>query len=330
MSDAELKAFADRIMEPMPMIVGSKGPREASRHWDWKAGDGFGIITPVEITTTFKGLEADMIVIDEASSFDEGKWKEKLLGEWDKSLMEGSFTSTEEPVDEVLTVKKLKDAMEKIKETEMPRKIPKKKKVRSDPRKAKYTGRMFGNILLSTTEQILNNTTLNDALFLEGSSGITVEELIAPLFEEFITKHGDEWQVIGPMSLAAQSVESGKWKNVSALGGEILKYHSVVIGKRDGICIKWTTGNIVGLEEEMMIDTTVKGFGDKLVHAKLGGNPANRAHIIDMLLEFSGEADIVTAADEAKERTRVIIAKQLKKDIERKSEAYGEGFGQWA
>jgi len=209
----------------------------------------------------------------------------------------------------------------------MVRKVPKKKMPRGDPRKAGYNGRMLGNILLSTTSQITNNTTLNDALI---GCASTVEELIALLFEEFIQVYGDKWQVTGPMKLSAQSVETSKWKSVSALGGEVLHYHSVVIGKRDGICIKWTTGNIVGLDEEMMLDTTIKGFGDKLVPAQLDGNPANRTTLIDILLDFAGEADVVTAANEAKERVRVIIAAQLKEDIERKSEAYGESFGSWA
>ena len=157
--------------------------------------------------------------------------------------------------------------------------------------------------------------------------------MIVPLFEEFIQAHGDKWQVTGPMSLSAQSVATNKWKSVSALGGEVLHYHSVVIGKRDGICIKWTTGNIVGLDEEMMLDTTIKNFGDKLVSARLEGNesnPANRQPLLDVLLDFAGEADVVTAAEEARERVRAIVAKQLKDDIDRKSEAYGETYGAWA
>lgn len=222
------------------------------------------------------------------------------------------------------------DITEEEWETMAARKVPKKKTPRGDPRRAEYSGRMFGNILLSTTQQISDNTTLNEAMFDEGACLATVEELIAPLFEEFIQVHGDKWQVTGPMKLSAQSVATSKWKSVSALGGEVLHFHSVVVGKRDGICIKWTTGNIVGLDEEMMLDTTVKNFGDKLVPAQLDGNPANRTTLVDILLNFAGKADIVTAAEEAKQRVRVTVAAQLKEDIERRSEAYGESFGSWA
>ncbi len=216
------------------------------------------------------------------------------------------------------------------KEWDMARKIPKKKKPKGDPRRANYDGRMFGNILLSNTSQIKNNTTLNDALTLEGVSSATVEELIEPLLEEFIHVHGNKWQVTGPMSLSAQSVATSKWKSVSALGGEILHFHSAVIGSRDGVCIKWTTDSIVGMDEEMMLDTTIKSFGDKLVPAQLEGNPANRETLIDLLLNFSGKMDVVTAAEAATERVRVAVQTQLKEDIERKSEAYGESFGSWA
>ena len=330
--DLESKEFAKRIMEPMPLIVDSKGPRDASRHWDWKAGGELGIVTPVKIEKNFGGIKADMIIIDEVAEMTVNKWRDIHLAKIEEGILEGAYTTTVAE-DSVLTEDVLNESMKKLGDSLMgsrKKRIPKKKVVRSDPRKAKYNGRMFGNILLSNTQQIENNTTLNDALVIEGVSNTTVEELIAPLFDEFIHKHGGEWQVIGAMSLAAQSVESGKWKNVSALGGEILHFHSAVIGKRDGVCIKWTTGNIVGLDEEMMIDTTIKGFGDKLVRAGVEGNPANRATLIDILLNFAGEADVVTAAEESKERVRVAVAAQIKEDIDRKSEACGESFGSWA
>jgi len=328
----------------MPMIASlSRGPKEVDRHWDYKARSGSDIIVPVE--PKFNGREIDFVVFDEISEVDKDTWKADLVSEYAKTkekhsveTLEGSFAALSEKTEETttLTADKLRKAMELLDEGDMARKkkIPKKKKARTDSRKANYSGEMFGNILFSTTEQIEGNTTLNDALYPDNKDmAMAVEALIIPLFDEFFQARGKDWQVIEPMTLAAQSVESGKWKSVSALGGEILHYHSVVIGKRDGICIKWTTGNIVGLDEEMMVDTTIKAFGKKMVSAILEGNesnPANRKVIIDELLEFAGKSNIVTAANEAKERTRLAIAAQLKKDIERKSEAYGESFGSWA
>ena len=342
------RRFAEKMMSPMPFIAMTtpKGLSDRRRHWDEKAYEDSVIITPED--TKFRGREVDFVIFDEVADIDprlfskdesmerRGDWREDYaawargkdskLAEW----TEGSFTAPSEPPED-LTVDKLNEAMALLGDDIMARKkIPKKRQPRGDPRKANYSGRMLGNILLSTTEQIENNTTLNDALSDAGSSSVTVEELIVPLFEEFIQAHGDKWQVTGPMSLSAQSVASSKWKSVSALGGEILHYHSVVIGKRDGICIKWTTGNIVGLDEEMMLDTTIKKFGDKLVPAQLKGNPANRMPLLDVLLGFSGEADVVTAAEEAKARVKAIVAKQLKDDIDRKSEAYGDTYGAWA
>ena len=335
--------FVKRVMSPMPSIMGSRGPKDTGRHWDWKAHEKSVIVTPED--TKFRGREIDFVIFDEVSEVKEEDWRVDLSKKyedlWGSSKAvewtEGSFTAATEPIDpECLTTDKLIDAAALLGESIMARKkIPKKKQPRGDPRKANYSGRMLGNILLSTTEQIVNNTTLNDALAFEGTNAnsTTVEQLIVPLFEEFIQAHGDKWQVTGPMSLSAQSVATNKWKSVSALGGEVLHYHSVVIGKRDGICIKWTTGNIVGLDEEMMLDTTIKNFGDKLVSARLEGNesnPANRKPLLDVLLDFAGEADVVTAAEEARERVRAIVAKQLKDDIDRKSEAYGETYGAWA
>lgn len=328
MEEVASKTFVSNIMKPMPMIVSPSGPRDVSRHWDWKAGKELDIILPEEKT---------FIVFDEATEIKKEDWKKMHLAKMEDysraAMMEGSFTTAPAPEESgTLTVEKLSDAMKLLGEEVMgsrKKRVPKKKVARADPRKAKYNGRMFGNILLSTTSQIENNTTLNDALTLEGSNK-QIEELIVPLFEEFFHKHSNDWQVIGPMTLAAKSVETGKWKSVSALGGETLQYHSVVLGKRDGVCVKWTTGNIVGLDEEMMIDTTIKNFGDKLVPANYSGNPANAKTLIDMLLNFSGEADIVTAAEEVKERVRLAVAAQLKDDIDRKSEAYGESFGLWA
>ena len=320
MEGAASKSFIEKIMKPMPMIVSPSGPIDASRHWDWKARGELDIVLPEKKT---------MIVFDEVSDIKIESWKTERLSKYADMMLEGAFTATTAQPETTLTMDKMNEAFRALEGGDiMARKIPKKPK--GDIRKKFFTPRMFGHILLSTTSQIENNAALNDALIVDGVANATVDELIAPLFEEFFHNHGDKWQVTGPMTLAAQSVESGKWKSVSALGGEILHYHSAIIGKRDGICLKWTTGNIVGLDEEMMIDTTVKSFGDKLVHAELGGNPANRASILDVLLDFAGEADVVTAAEAAKERVRVAVAAQLKQDIERKSEAYGESFGSWA
>ena len=321
------------MMKPMPPIAKFTGPKEAGRHWDWKARSDSDIILPTE--PKFGGREIDFVIFDEATDLKEEDWMVDFSKKYKEMWGSGEATTgtfTDEP--EALTAEKLVEAkrlIETIEDNTMTRKkIPKKKRPRGDPRRANYNGRMFGNILLSTTEQIANNTTLNDALAIEGAGNTTIEELIVPLFEEFTHAQGKNWQVTGPMNLSAQSVETSKWKSVSALGGEVLHYHSVVVGKRDGICIKWTTGSIVGLDEEMMLDTTIKGFGDKLVPAQSNGNPANRATLIDILLDFAGKADIVTAAEEAKEAVRLAVAAQLKEDIDRKSEAYGESFGSWA
>lgn len=214
---------------------------------------------------------------------------------------------------------------------EMTRRIPKKKRPKGDPRRAKFSARQFGNIILSNTSQIIGNTTLSDAL--AGGSGETiqeVQELLEPVFDEFFLNQGDKWQIIGPMKLSAQEISSGKWKSVSAIGGEILHYKGVDIGSRDGVCIIWETGNIIGLEDEMVINTTIKKYGDQIVPAQLAGNPANGPTFIDLLLNNCGEADVVTAAEEAKARVVELKAKSAREEIERKSEAYGEGFGSWA
>lgn len=327
--EEQSKMLAERMMAPMPMIV-VKGPKEASRHWDWKVSDGLDIVVPtVKTFIEPHVLKPGEIVFDEAADINwskiDLKGKDLKYDLW-KKMWEGSFSTAEEVPLEPLTIDSMTEAMEKL---DMPRKIPKKRKVRGDTRRAKYSARQFGNILLSMTKDIINNTTLNDAL---GVDGITesVHELIKPLFEEFFLVHGNKWQITGPMRLSAQSVETGKWKSVSALGGEILHYQDMEIGTRDGVCILWETGNIVGMNEEMIINTTIKGFGSKIVSAELKGNPANRQTLVDLLLNHAGTEDIVDAAAAAKLKIETAAQEKRLKDIKRKAKAYGEGFGSWA
>lgn len=210
------------------------------------------------------------------------------------------------------------------------KKLPKKQQLRGDPRRAKYTARQFGNTLLSMTKDITSNTTLQSSLPIDESLGVTVQSLIKPLFDEFFLTKGNKWQITGPTKLSAQEIKTGKWKSVSALGGEILNYKDIEIGTRDGVCIIWETGSIIGLNEEMVVNTTIKQYGDKIVPASLSGNPANSETLVNMLLNHCGEADIVTSAEEAKVKVEKIIADNIREDLERKTEAYGEGFGSWA
>ena len=160
--------FVKRIMSPMPLIMPSRGPKDTSRHWDWKARSGPDIIKPVE--PKLYGREVDFVIFDEASDVKMAEWKKNLVSEYTKmstddlvGLTEGSLTSSKE--EEKLTVEKLTKAVKSLEDADMARKkIPKKRQPRGDPRKANYSGRMLGNILLSTTEQIENNTTLNYAV----------------------------------------------------------------------------------------------------------------------------------------------------------------------
>ena len=246
-------------------------------------------------------------------------------------MYEGSLHTAGAFSEEPLTLDHIKKAMEKV-DMAGKKKLPKKRKPKGDSRRSKYSARQFGNILLSMTKDIVDNTTLNDALFIEAVTdrgATSVHSLIEPVFEEFFLAHGNDWQITGPMRLSAQSIETGKWKSVSALGGETLRYKKMEIGMRDGVCILWETGNIVGMDEEMIINTTIKGFGSQIVPAGLEGNPANRETLVDMLLAHAGDKDIVEEAVLAKTRIETAIQKKRLEELERKSEAYGKGFGLW-
>lgn len=243
------------------------------------------------------------------------------------------FFDKKEEASEPLTMDHIEQAMEKVGMPVIRKKLrglSKKKQPSCDPRRKNYTARQFGNILLSSTTGIINNTTLNDAMPLDESEGVTVLSLIKPLIDEFFLAQGDKWQITGPMKLSAQEINTGKWKSVSALGGEVIHYKDVEIGTRDGVCIIWETGNIIGMSEEMVINTTIKGYGDKIVPASLSGNPANSDTLVDLMLNHCGEADIVTAGEEIKAKIEAVISAKIKEDLERKTEAYGEEFGLWA
>ena len=98
-------------------------------------------------------------------------------------MYEGSFSAgsvTEEDLGP-LTGEHIKAAM---RELDMAgKRIPKKKKPRGDSRRAKYSARQFGNILLSMTKDIESNTTLSDAI--GGELAMSLYKLIEPIFEEF-------------------------------------------------------------------------------------------------------------------------------------------------
>ena len=329
--DNQSKIFAERIMSPVPMIT-RLGPTEASRHWDWKAIQDSVIVMP-ETKSVFEPyiLKPGEIVFDEYGDMKKDAWdaitRSTSEKAWSKTY-EGSFSTAKEG-SEPLTSRHINEAMEKLGMPATRKRLPKKKKIRGDPRRANYSARQFGNILLSMTKDIINNTTLNDEL-LNAETIPSVHELISPIFEEFFLAHGDKWQITGPMRLSAQSVETGKWKSVSALGGEILHYKSMEIGTRDGVCILWETGSIVGMKEEMIINTTIKSFGSKIVQAELKGNPANRQTLVDLILNYAGDKDIVEEASLAKVRIETIAQEKRLEELERKSAAYGKEFGLWA
>ena len=328
------KIFAKNIMT-MPSIVSPRRPTDRSRHWDSKDWTSDVIVASddLKLIDTPYTIKPGEIVFDEASkldcdSADFDKFKHDLCEEW-REVHEVNWpevTSTSVgTMDESMTVETIKDAIAKLEDPRMVRKrrIPKKAKPKGDSRRVKYSARKFGNILLSTSKQIIENTTLNDAL------ADDVLELIKPLFEEFFQSMGDKWMVNGPMNLHAQNAETGQWKNVSALGGEVLHFKEIEIGKRDGVLLRWETGSIVGMDDEMIIDTSIRKYGTKIVQAELKGNPANRTPLIDILLGHAGQADIVTAAEEAKEKVALAIVAAAKEEIERKTEAYGGGYGAW-
>ncbi len=321
----QARLFAEKIIAPMPMIV-SSGPEDKTRHWDWKERSDFVIVEPVE-PYNMRRLEDGSIIFDEYAKMSKVSW-EKISRDSDGHCTFAIDASTG-ALTEPLTGRHIKEAMEKI--SMAGKKIAKRKKLRGDPRRAKYSARQFGNILLSATKDIINNTTLADALYGTGLDVVVGNtlDLIKPLFEEFFLSQGDKWEVTGPMSLSAQNIESGQWKSVSAIGGEILHYKSVEIGSRDGVCILWETGAIIGMEEEMIINTTIKKFGDKIVPAQLQGNPANRETLVDLLLGQYGKEDIITAAEEAKAKIEIAITAKKLEERERKAEAYGSTFGSW-
>lgn len=331
--EEQSKIFAEKIMAPMPMIVHA-GPKEKSRHWDWKERKDFVIVEPEELIVLGRErLRAEKTLFDKCRHMSEVNWS---------SVYQGAFTTTiEETASEPLTGEHIIEAMEKLKVSVCKageatkeygmaaRKLPKRKQLRGDPRRQQYSARQFGNILLSMTIDILNNTTLLNALDSTKNTLEEVRQLIKPLFEEFIIAQGDKWQITGPMKLSAQEINTGKWKSVSALGGEILHYKGIDMGTRDGVCIIWETGNIIGMSEEMIINTTVKQYGDKITPAELSGNPANGPTFTDLLLAHAGKKDIVTAGEEIKAKIEIVRIEKIRVDLERKSIAYGEEFGLW-
>lgn len=199
---------------------------------------------------------------------------------------------------------------------------------KADARKLRYLAKQFGYILLSNTESIVNNTELQESLGDE-----VLVDLLSPIFHRFFETRGSKWELTGPGKLATVNPDNlDEWKTASALGGEILEFAHVGIGKRDGVCVRWNCNNIVGTSAKgnILVDTTIKGFGDMLVPANAKGNPANRESFLnDLLIQF-GKTDVVQAAKEAATASKEAARLEVVAEILRKTEAYGETFGTWA
>jgi len=217
---------------------------------------------------------------------------------------------------------------EKVLSIARKKRIRPKRRPAADPRQG-YEPRELGYIIQSTTKQIGDNSQLAEAM----NGAENLESLLKPIFQGFFEVNGLIWQILEPTSLSAHKKNSpGDFQTVSALGGEKIEFNSVVLGKRDGICIKWDTNDIIGqrnTDDEIIIDTTIKGFGLKIVTIDGEGNPANRKKLKSLLLERLGNVDIVKAAELAKEQAAEIERAAICEEIARKSEAYGDTFGAW-
>lgn len=188
----------------------------------------------------------------------------------------------------------------------------------------KYGDHQLGRLILSNTNRISRNASV-----VGHGLGETLVGIIQPIFEVFFNEHGKDWLIKGPMQISAYDEKKDRWKSISALGGEQIRYKDLSLGSRDGIGINWDASNMSGISEELTLNTVINKLGQHFVPAEGKTDLAARPTLKDMLLDEVGKVDFVGYAKEAKEKMVAMQKEEHRKEVEAKQEAYGTKFGAW-